>query len=145
MLLKSYRPLLPLFRKSPRQKEIRARAVLLQEALETRKKVSGPTHPNVALTLADIGEFQLSMKRYDTAIETFERALRMVEDALGPGSYLQCLHPFPVRRSQTSARPLREALAAYERTIQILVNDLWPGTSPPVGIFTGAPRFPVES
>ena len=32
--------------------------LLLKEALDLRIKAHGPTHPNVALTLADLGQFQ---------------------------------------------------------------------------------------
>jgi tetratricopeptide (TPR) repeat protein len=99
---------------------------LLQEALELRKKAFGPTHPNVAITLADMGEFQLSMKHYDDAVATFEESLRMVDQALGRDHIYSVCILFEYAEAKRLQGLHEEALAAYERTIRILVSTYGP-------------------
>jgi tetratricopeptide (TPR) repeat protein len=94
--------------------------------LELRKKVYGPSHPNVALTLADLGEFRLTTKHYDAAIEIFEQALRMVEETLGPENiYTSCIL-FQYAEARRLQGRHEEALAAYDRTIRILTASYGP-------------------
>jgi tetratricopeptide (TPR) repeat protein len=120
-------PALTFVAKIAAEKGDTARAqVLLQEALEIRTRISGPGHPNVALTLADIGEFQLSTKRYDAAIENFERALRIVADSLGADHIYNVAILFLYAQAQQQLGHHEEALATYERTIRILQRTYGP-------------------
>jgi tetratricopeptide (TPR) repeat protein len=132
-------PALTFVAKIAAEKGDTARAeVLLQEALELRKKISGPNHPNVALTLADIGEFQLSRKRYDAAIETFERALLMIEESLGPDHIFGVAILFQYAEAKQQLGHHDEALTVYERTIRILQRTYGPDHPRLAGIYRRA-------
>jgi tetratricopeptide (TPR) repeat protein len=132
-------PALTFVAKIAAQKGDSARAeALLQEALDVRKKAFGATHPNVALTLADLGEFQLTMKRYDAAVETFERALRLVEESLGPDHIYSVCILFQLAEAKRTMGHYEEALDAYERTIRILTASYGPDHPRLAPVFRGA-------
>ena len=99
---------------------------LFQEALELRIQVFGATHPNVALTLCEIAEFQNETKRYDAAIETLERGLRYVEASLGAGAIYSAALWFQYGQTKRKQEKHEDALVAYERAIRILQKHYGP-------------------
>lgn len=60
---------------------------LAEEALAARLRLWSPEHPEIALTLANLGHFQRDLGDYAAAIATLREAVRVTEVALGP------LHP----------------------------------------------------
>ncbi len=58
--------------------------VLAQEALAVRLGFSPPEHPDIALTLANLGHFERDLDDYAAAIATLREAVRVTEVALGP-------------------------------------------------------------
>ena len=89
--------------------------------------------------------FKCRLKRYDAAFETFERALRIVEDALGRDHIYSVAILFQYAEAKRNSAHHEEALAAYERTIRILVSEATARIIPVWRLFTGAPRYPAAS
>ena len=99
---------------------------LLREALDLRIKLYGPTHPNVALTMADVAQFQAFMKRYDAANATFEQALAIVEATLGRDHVYSALILFHYAEAKRKQEHHEEALDAYQRAIRIFTASYGP-------------------
>jgi tetratricopeptide (TPR) repeat protein len=60
---------------------------LAEQALAARLRLWSPEHPEIALTLANLGHFERDLGDYTAAIATLREAVRVTEVALGP------LHP----------------------------------------------------
>lgn len=98
---------------------------LMQKALDIRRRLN-PGHPNLAVTLGDIGELEKDAKRYDKAREQFDLALELLESLLGRDH----LHAAPILFQYGETYRLqgkyKEALSYYERVIPILLRSFGP-------------------
>ena len=61
----------------------RARA-LAREALAARRRFASAEHPDIALTLANLGRFERDLGDFTAALESLREAVRVTEVALGP-------------------------------------------------------------
>ncbi len=57
---------------------------LAREALAARRRFAGPDHPDIALTLANLGRFERDLGDFAAALESLREAVRVTEVALGP-------------------------------------------------------------
>jgi tetratricopeptide (TPR) repeat protein/predicted Ser/Thr protein kinase len=57
---------------------------LAREALETRRRILPGDHPDIALSLANLGHFERDLGDYTAAISSLREALQVTEVALGP-------------------------------------------------------------
>lgn len=99
---------------------------LLNRALENRVKIFGAEHPNVALTLADLGDFETERGRHDQAITYFDRALDIIEPVLGVDHVFSAPVLFHYGEARQRQGRFQEALAMYQRTIRILNDNFGP-------------------
>ncbi len=58
--------------------------VLARQALEVKQRFLPPEHPEIALTLANLGHFERDLSDHGAAIDTMREAVRVTELALGP-------------------------------------------------------------
>ncbi len=58
--------------------------VLAREALAARRRFAAPEHPDIALTLANLGRFERDLGDFSAALESLREAVRVTEVALGP-------------------------------------------------------------
>jgi tetratricopeptide (TPR) repeat protein len=57
---------------------------LAREALAARRRFAAPEHPDIALTLANLGRFERDLGEFTAALESLREAVRVTEVALGP-------------------------------------------------------------
>src|SRR5262249_18130839 len=57
---------------------------LAREALAARRRFAAPEHPDIALTLANLGRFERDLGDFAAALESLREAVRVTEVALGP-------------------------------------------------------------
>ena len=100
---------------------------LLRAALETRRRVLGPVHVDVADTLSELGSLYIDQGKFETATKYLREALELRRQLLGPR------HPAFAATLDDLAEALRGqgdldgAERAYREAIEIRRNALGPG------------------
>jgi eukaryotic-like serine/threonine-protein kinase len=86
---------------------------LLSAALQTRKALYGPEHPDVAATLVALGSLRVDQARFDEAERLSREGLEMSKRTLPPN------HPSIVKATIAVGRALQER-GAYDKAIPVL-------------------------
>ncbi len=96
------------------------------KALALRRAALGPEHPEVAATLANVGNALYGLDRFDEAMAAHHEALQLREQTLGPDhiDLAASLNNIGVMYKRTGR--FDEAITALDRARQIWVNALGP-------------------
>jgi eukaryotic-like serine/threonine-protein kinase len=86
---------------------------LLKSALEERRALFGPDHPDVASSLVTLGQLRESQAEYDSAESLIRRGLNMEKKDLPPG------HP-AIAKATVALGQVLEEKGDYDRAISVL-------------------------
>ena len=102
---------------------------LLTEALQIRRASSGPSHPSVAIGLADLGEYHFKQGEYDKAAEMLESALDVVAATVGSDHLYGAPIVYHLGETRRMQGRHEEALALYNRSIAVVEKAYGPSHS----------------
>ncbi len=99
---------------------------LLEQALETRRKVQGDRHADVAASMNTCGRLYLEIGRYDDAVKLLREAISIQQSLLAVESLLGARIQANLAEVFVATGKLEEAEPFYQHALQILRNELGP-------------------
>ncbi|RLN89265.1 hypothetical protein BBJ28_00012658 [Nothophytophthora sp. Chile5] len=98
-----------------------------QEALKTRRAILEPGHPDIALSMSNLGVIHWQNKQADKAFAALSEAVELLEKKVGPASALTALAKNNLAFAKKEAREYSEAIELYEQVLavrkQVLGSD----------------------
>jgi tetratricopeptide (TPR) repeat protein len=120
------------------QKRTGSAGEYMQRALAMRRAQSGPLDPHFATTLGDAGEVQRQMGQYGAAVKSFEEAMHILEQSLGPGHAASAGPLYYFAETRRDQGRHEEALALYEQCISIFERHFGPNHGRLAYVYQGA-------
>ncbi|RLN96528.1 hypothetical protein BBJ28_00003470 [Nothophytophthora sp. Chile5] len=90
-----------------------------EESLKTRRTILEPGHPDIALSMSNLGVIHWQNKQADKAFAALSEAVELLEKKVGPSSALTALAKNNLAFAKKEAREYSEAIELYEQVLAV--------------------------
>ncbi|KAJ8563763.1 hypothetical protein ON010_g7585 [Phytophthora cinnamomi] len=97
----------------------RVRADRFEESLKVRRNILEPGHPDIALSMSNMGVIHWQNKQPEKAFAALTEAVDLLEKKVGPSSSLTALAKNNLAFAKKEAREYDEAIRLYEEVLSV--------------------------
>ncbi|KAH7482007.1 Protein KINESIN LIGHT CHAIN-RELATED 1 [Phytophthora ramorum] len=97
-----------------------------EESLKIRRNILEPGHPDVALSMSNMGVIHWQNKQPEKAFAALSEAVELLEKKVGPSSSLTALAKNNLAYAKKEAREYNEAIKLYEEVLSVRKQVLGP-------------------
>ncbi|KAI9916851.1 hypothetical protein PsorP6_018132 [Peronosclerospora sorghi] len=90
-----------------------------EESLKIRETILEPGHPDIALSLSNVGTIHFQHKQHDKAFAALQEAVALLETKVGPTSVLTALAKNNLAYAKKETQAYDEAIALYEQVLRV--------------------------
>ncbi|KAG1684655.1 hypothetical protein DVH05_010622 [Phytophthora capsici] len=90
-----------------------------EESLKIRRNILEPGHPDIALSMSNVGVIHWQNKQSEKAFEALVEAVELLEKKVGPNSSLTALAKNNLAYAKKEAREYDEAIKLYEDVLAV--------------------------
>ncbi|KAI9906592.1 hypothetical protein PsorP6_004130 [Peronosclerospora sorghi] len=91
----------------------------MAESLNIRQTILEPDHPDIALSLSNVGTIHFQNKQHEKAFAALEEVVELLETKVGPTSLLTALAKNNLAYAKKETRVYDEAITLYEQVLRV--------------------------